>query len=85
MILNFYNIQLKTYDMINDEIDKIMQSITNLIEDTQTPKEPNSLETQEIKSALILIKELHLCILRYSYRIDYARHNHDYFDKNIKN
>jgi hypothetical protein len=66
--------------MIEKEIDKIMDIVNNLVILTQTKKDLNALEKHEIQSTLILIKELHLCVIRNSYRIDLARNNFEFYD-----
>jgi hypothetical protein len=58
-------------------INQIMTAISEIVANTESTANGTKLDKLTRDSAKILVKELHLCILRHSYRIDNIRHNYD--------
>ena len=58
-------------------INKVMFEIDEIIHQCNNYAEPTKLDKLTLDSAKILVKELHLCILRHTYRVDNIRHNYD--------
>ena len=61
----------------DQQINQIMTAISEIVANTESTANGTKLDKLTRDSAKILVKELHLCILRYSYRIDNIRHNYD--------
>lgn len=61
----------------DNQIDHIMRAISEIIAFDETSENTTKMEKLTQDSAKILVKELHLCILRHTYRIDNIRHNYD--------
>lgn len=62
---------------IDKEINAIMISIAEILTHCEEHENSSKLDKLNNSSAKILIKEIHLCILRHTYRIDNIRHNYD--------
>ena len=58
-------------------INKVMFEIDEIISQCNNYPEPTKMDKLTQDSAKILVKELHLCILRHTYRVDNIRHNYD--------
>jgi hypothetical protein len=58
-------------------INQIMTAISEIVANTESTANGTKLDKLTRDSAKILVKELNLCILRHSYRIDNIRHNYD--------
>jgi hypothetical protein len=58
-------------------INQIMTAISEIVANTESTANGTKLDKLTRDSAKILVKELHLCILRHSYRIDNIRNNYD--------
>jgi hypothetical protein len=54
-----------------------MTAISEIVANTESTANGTKLDKLTRDSAKILVKELHLCILKHSYRIDNIRHNYD--------
>jgi hypothetical protein len=65
------------------EFEAIMDQIHELVLAADVNNTATRYEAKENESIQILAKELHLCILRHSYRMDNLRHSYDeqQFDK----
>jgi hypothetical protein len=65
------------------EFEAIMDQIHELANAAGVNNTATRYEAKENESIQILAKELHLCILRHSYRMDNLRHSYDeqQFDK----
>jgi hypothetical protein len=61
----------------DQQINQIMTAISEIVANTESTANGTKLDKLTRDSAKILVKELHLCILRHSYRIDNIRHNYD--------
>ena len=61
----------------DQQINQIMTAISGIVANTESTANGTKLDKLTRDSAKILVKELHLCILRHSYRIDNIRHNYD--------
>ena len=61
---------------IDKQINAIMLAISEIVTHCDTTK-PEKMEKLTLDSAKIMVKELHLCILRHTYRVDNIRHNYD--------
>lgn len=61
----------------DNQIDHIMTAISEIIAFDETSENTTKMEKLTQDSCKILVKELHLCILRHTYRIDNIRHNYD--------
>lgn len=62
---------------IDQQINQIMTAISEIIANTESTANGTKLDKLTRDSAKILVKELHLCILRHTYRVDNIRHNYD--------
>ena len=62
---------------IDQQINQIMMAISEIIANTESTANGTKLDKLTQDSAKILVKELHLCILRHTYRVDNIRHNYD--------
>ena len=61
---------------IDNQINTIMEAISKIV--TQCEQENlQKMDKLTLDSAKIMVKELHLCILRHTYRVDNIRHNYD--------
>ena len=58
-------------------INEIMTAISQIVNNCETQENLTKMDKLTHDSAKILVKELHLCILRHTYRIDNIRHNYD--------
>ena len=73
--MNYYKIiNMNTTDQ---QINQIMSAISEIIANTENTANLTKLDKLTQDSAKILVKELHLCILRHTYRVDNIRHNYD--------
>ena len=61
---------------IDKQINAIMMAISEIVTHCDTTQ-PEKMEKLTLDSAKIMVKELHLCILRHTYRVDNIRHNYD--------
>jgi hypothetical protein len=61
----------------DQQINQIMTAISEIVANTESTANGTKLDKLTRDSAKILVKELHLCILRHSYTIDNIRHNYD--------
>jgi hypothetical protein len=61
----------------DQQINQIMTAISEIVANTESTANGTKLDKLTRDSAKILVKELHLCILRHSCRIDNIRHNYD--------
>ena len=62
---------------IDQQINQIMTAISEIVANTENTENLTKLDKLTQDSAKILVKELHLCILRHTYRVDNIRHNYD--------
>ena len=62
---------------IDTHINKVMFEIDEIIHQCNHYTDPTKLDKLTLDSAKIMVKELHLCILRHTYRVDNIRHNYD--------
>jgi hypothetical protein len=69
--------QIYKMKTIDTHINKVMFEIDEIIHQCNNYTEPTKLDKLTLDSAKILVKELHLCILRHTYRVDNIRHNYD--------
>ena len=69
--------QIYKMKTIDTHINKVMFEIDEIIHQCNHYTEPTKLDKLTLDSAKILVKELHLCILRHTYRVDNIRHNYD--------
>lgn len=60
-----------------NEFDAIMNQIQDLVAVAGVNNTATRFEAKENESIQILAKELHLCIMRHSYRMDNLRHVYD--------
>lgn len=67
----------KTMTPIDQQINNVMTAISEIVANTESTANGTKLDKLTRDSAKILVKELHLCILRHTYRIDNIRHNYD--------
>ena len=67
----------KTMTPIDTQINNVMTAISEIVANTESTANGTKLDKLTRDSAKILVKELHLCILRHTYRIDNIRHNYD--------
>jgi hypothetical protein len=58
-------------------INEIMTAISEIVNNCETQENLTKMDKLTQDSAKILVKELHLCILRHTYRVDNIRHNYD--------
>ena len=61
----------------DQQINHIMTAISEIVANSETQQNPSKMDKLTQDSALIMVKELHLCILRHTYRVDNIRHNYD--------
>ena len=59
------------------EFDSIMDQIQELVSASGVNNTATRYEAKENESLQILAKELHLCIMRHSYRMDNLRHSYN--------
>ena len=64
-------------DNTDKHINEIMTAISEIVANTDNEQNPSKMDKLTQDSAKILVKELHLCILRHTYRVDNIRHNYD--------
>jgi hypothetical protein len=64
-------------DNTDKHINEIMTAISEIVANTENEQNPSKMDKLTQDSAKILVKELHLCILRHTYRVDNIRHNYD--------
>jgi hypothetical protein len=62
---------------IDTQINAVMTAISEIVANSETQQNPSKMDKLTQDSALIMVKELHLCILRHTYRVDNIRHNYD--------
>jgi len=62
---------------IDTQINAVMTAISVIVANSETQQNPSKMDKLTQDSALIMVKELHLCILRHTYRVDNIRHNYD--------
>ena len=58
-------------------INEIMTAISQIVNNCETQENQTKMDKLTQDSAKIMVKELHLCILRHTYRVDNIRHNYD--------
>jgi len=58
-------------------INEIMTQIGEIVLNAENRENLTKMDKLTKDSAKILVKELHLCILRHTYRVDNIRHNYD--------
>jgi hypothetical protein len=58
-------------------INEIMTQIGEIVLNAENRENLTKMDKLTQDSAKILVKELHLCILRHTYRVDNIRHNYD--------
>ena len=61
----------------DQQINHIMTAISEIVNNCETQENLTKMDKLTQDSAKIMVKELHLCILRHSYRVDNIRHNYD--------
>ena len=61
----------------DQQINQIMTAISEIVANTENTENLTKMDKLTQDSAKILVKELHLCILRHTYRVDNIRHNYD--------
>ena len=61
----------------DQQINQIMTAISEIVANSENTENPSKMDKLTQDSALIMVKELHLCILRHTYRVDNIRHNYD--------
>ena len=61
---------------IDNQINTIMEAISKIVTHCEQ-ENPQKMDKLTLESAKIMVKELHLCILRHTYRVDNIRHNYD--------
>jgi hypothetical protein len=62
---------------IDTQINHIMTALSEIVATCDVNENLSKIDKLTQDSAKIMVKELHLCILRHSYRIDQIRHNYD--------
>jgi hypothetical protein len=62
---------------IDTQINAVMTAISEIVANSENTENPSKMDKLTQDSALIMVKELHLCILRHTYRVDNIRHNYD--------
>jgi biotin synthase-related radical SAM superfamily protein len=62
---------------IDQQINNVMAAISEIVLNTETQENLTKMDKLTHDSAKIMVKEVHLCILRHTYRIDNIRHNYD--------
>ena len=58
-------------------INEIMAAISEIVLNTENCENLTKMDKLTHDSAKIMVKEVHLCILRHTYRVDNIRHNYD--------
>ena len=61
----------------DQQINHIMTAISEIVANCETQENLTKMDKLTQDSAKIMVKELHLCILRHTYRVDNIRHNYD--------
>ncbi len=59
------------------QINAIMSAISEIVANAENTENLTKMDKLTHDSAKIMVKELHLCILRHTYRVDNIRHNFD--------
>jgi len=59
------------------QINAIMSAISEIVANAENTENLTKMDKLTQDSAKIMVKELHLCILRHTYRIDNIRHNYN--------
>ena len=59
------------------QINAIMSAISEIVANAENTENLTKMDKLTQDSAKIMVKELHLCILRHTYRVDNIRHNFD--------
>ena len=59
------------------QINAIMSAISEIVANAENTENLTKMDKLTQDSAKIMVKELHLCILRHTYRVDNIRHNYD--------
>jgi len=59
------------------QINAIMTAISEIVANAENTDNLTKMDKLTQDSAKIMVKELHLCILRHTYRVDNIRHNFD--------
>ena len=59
------------------QINAIMSAISEIIANAENCENLTKMDKLTQDSAKIMVKEVHLCILRHTYRIDNIRHNYN--------
>ena len=62
---------------IDTQINAIMTAILEIVSNTKNTENLTKMDKLTQDSAKIMVKELHLCILRHTYMVDNIRHNFD--------
>jgi hypothetical protein len=62
---------------IDKQVNHIMTAISEIVLNAENRENLTKMDKLTQDSAKILVKELHLCILRHTYRVDNIRHNYD--------
>ena len=62
---------------IDTQINAVMTAISEIVANTENEENPSKMDKLTQDSVLIMVKELHLCILRHTYRVYNIRHNYD--------
>ena len=57
------------------QINAIMSAISEIVANAENTENLTKMDKLTQDSAKIMVKELHLCILRHTYRVDNIRHN----------
>ena len=61
----------------DQQINHIMTAISEIVLNAENRENLTKMDKLTQDSAKIMVKELHLCILRHTYRVDNIRHNYD--------
>jgi hypothetical protein len=62
---------------IDQHINAIMTEIGEIANESNPTMNGSKLDQLNLDSAKILVKEIHLCIMRHTYRVDNIRHNYN--------
>jgi len=62
---------------IDKHINSIMTEIGEIANQSNPTMNGSKLDQLNLDSAKILVKEIHLCIMRHTYRVDNIRHNYN--------
>ena len=65
------------------QINAIMSAISEIVANAENTDNLTKMDKLTQDSAKIMVKELHLCILRHTYRVDNIRHNFDEMEELI--